>query len=146
MTNAIQSLGTPSPSDLTVIVELLRLLDYEVDEDRVAARLSRMTAAAGHETWVVRDEAGEIAGLAGGHLMWGLADDEPIAQLIILVVREGRQAGGIGSDLIRHYEAWARGHGASRFLATSAAARDNVTRFYARRGYHASGIRYSKLG
>jgi len=137
VTNAIQSLGTPSPSDLTVIVELLRLLDYEVDEERVAARLSRMTAAAGHETWVVRDDAGDIA---------GLADDEPIAQLIILVVREGRQAGGIGSDLIRHYEAWAREHGATRFLATSAAARDNVTRFYARRGYHASGIRYSKLG
>jgi GNAT superfamily N-acetyltransferase len=113
VTNAIESLGTPSGSDLTVIVELLRLLDYEVDEERVAARLSRMTAAAGHETWVVR---------------------------------EGRQAGGIGSDLIRHYEAWAREHGATRFLATSAAARDNVTRFYARRGYHASGIRYSKLG
>ena len=49
-------------------------------------------------------------------------------------------------DALLFYEAWAREHGATRFLATSAAARDNVTRFYARRGYHASGIRYSKLG
>lgn len=146
MTNAIESLGVPSSRDLDVIVELLELLGYTADTDQVARRLERMKADAGHENWVVRDSTGEIVGLAGGQVMWGFNDDAPVAQLIILVVRDGNHRAGIGSDLIVHFEEWARSHGASRFFATSAAAVDSVSRFYARRGYHATGLRYSKLG
>jgi GNAT superfamily N-acetyltransferase len=145
VTHAIEPLGEPSSNDLTVIVELLELLGYTADTEQVSKRLARMKADAGHENWVVRDQSGEIAGLAGGQVMWGFNDDAPIAQLIILVVREGSHRAGIGSELITHFEEWAQGHGAHRFFATSAAAVDSVSRFYARRGYHAAGLRYSKL-
>ncbi len=146
MTNAIQPLGVPSDGDLEVIVELLALLGYQATTEQVARRIARMKADAGHENWVVRNADGEIVGLAGGQVMWGFNDDAPIAQLIILVVREGSHGMGIGSDLILHFEQWAREHGANRFFATSAAAVDSVSRFYARRGYHAAGLRFFKLG
>ncbi len=146
MTNAIEPLGVPSDGDLEVIVELLALLGYTATTEQVARRIARMKADAGHENWVVRNGEGEIVGLAGGQVMWGFNDDAPIAQLIILVVREGSHGKGIGSDLILHFEQWARTHGASRFFATSAAAVDSVSRFYARRGYHAAGLRFFKLG
>jgi GNAT superfamily N-acetyltransferase len=146
VTNAIEPLGVPSDGDLDVIVELLALLGYEATADQVARRIARMKADAGHENWVVRNGGGEIVGLAGGQVMWGFNDDAPIAQLIILVVREGSHGLGIGSDLILHFEKWARSQGASRFFATSAAAVDSVSRFYARRGYHAAGLRFFKLG
>jgi GNAT superfamily N-acetyltransferase len=146
VTNAIEPLGVPSDGDLDVIVELLALLGYEATAEQVARRIARMKADAGHENWVVRNGGGEIVGLAGGQVMWGFNDDAPIAQLIILVVREGSHGLGIGSDLILHFEKWARSQGASRFFATSAAAVDSVSRFYARRGYHAAGLRFFKLG
>jgi GNAT superfamily N-acetyltransferase len=146
VTNAIEPLGVPSDGDLEVIVELLALLGYEATTDQVARRIARMKADAGHENWVVRNGSGEIVGLAGGQLMWGFNDDAPQAQLIILVVREGSHGVGIGSDLVLHFEKWARAQGAIRFYATSAAAVDSVSRFYARRGYHAAGLRFFKLG
>lgn len=146
MTNAIEQLGVPSARDLTTIVEFLELLGYSATTQQVERRLERMKADAGHENWVVRNGDGQIVGLAGGQVMWGFNDDAPVAQLIILVVGDGSHGLGIGSDLILHFERWARGHGASRFFATSAAAVDSVSRFYARRGYHAAGLRYSKLG
>lgn len=148
MTNAIEPLGVPSDGDLEVVVELLALLGYEATTEQVARRIARMKADAGHENWVVRgaDADGEIVGLAGGQVMWGFNDDAPQAQLILLVVREGSHGVGIGSDLILHFEKWARSHGASRFFATSAAAVDSVSRFYARRGYHAAGLRFFKVG
>lgn len=146
MTATVEPLGTADAADLDDLVLLIRSLGYSLDADGLRVRLARLTAEAGHETWVVRDEAGRIRAVAGAHVMWAYNSDSPMAQLLLLVVRPDGRRDGVGSQLLGHFEAWARSHGASSLTAVSAAATDSAHRFYQKRGYHDSGTRYTKLG
>ncbi|GAA4665370.1 GNAT family N-acetyltransferase [Frondihabitans cladoniiphilus] len=145
MTASVEPLGIPSSSDLDDLVSLIRSLGYTLDAPALSARLTRLTLEAGHETWVIRDDAGRIAAVAGAHVMWAYNTDAPTAQLLLLVVRADARRDGVGSQLLSHFEAWARSHEASTLSAVSAAATDSAHRFYQKRGYHESGTRYAKL-
>jgi len=145
MTATVEVLGTPTPDDLDDLVSLISLLGHSLDADVLSARLARLTAEAGHETWVVRDHAGRVSAVAGAHVMWVYNADAPTAQLLLLVVSEEARRDGVGSYLLGHFEDWARGHGARTLDAVSAAATDSAHRFYRKRGYHEAGVRYSKL-
>lgn len=145
MTATVEPLGPATPDDLSDLVHLLGLLGYALDADQVAARLKRLDPAAGYETWVVRDADGRISGVAGGHVLWAYNSDRPAAQLMLLVVREDTRRDGVGSQLLGHFEAWARSHDAATLAAVSAAARETAHRFYQKRGYHAAGSAYSKI-
>ncbi|MCU1528379.1 MAG: acetyltransferase [Frondihabitans sp.] len=146
MTASVEPLGTPSSDDLDDLVTLIRLLGYTLDAEALASRLARLTAEAGHETWVVRDDAGRVSAVAGAHLLWAYNSDQPTAQLMLLVVRQDARRDGVGSQLLSHFESWARSYGASALNAVSAAATDSAHRFYQKRGYHQAGRAYSKLG
>ncbi|RKR73730.1 GNAT family N-acetyltransferase [Frondihabitans australicus] len=145
MTATVESLGEATPDDLVDLVHLIELLGYSVDAERLAARLGHLDSAAGYETWVVRDEGGRISAVAGGHVLWAYNADRPAAQLMLLVVREDARREGLGSQLLSHFEAWARSHDAASLAAVSAAARENAHRFYQKRGYHAAGSAYTKM-
>jgi len=145
MTATVEVLGTPTPDDLDDLVALISSLGYALDADVLARRLERLTATAGHETWVVRDDGGRLRAVGGGHLMWAYNADAPVAQLLLLVVRDDARRDGLGSQLLEHFEAWAGEHGARTLDAVSAAATDSAHRFYQKRGYHSAGTRYSKL-
>jgi len=145
MTATVEVLGTPTPDDLDDLVSLISSLGYALDADVLSARLARLTAEAGHETWVVRDAAGRISAVAGAHVTWAYNADAPTAQLLLLVVADAARGDGLGSYLLGHFEGWARGHGARTLDAVSAAATDSAHRFYRKRGYHEAGVRYSKL-
>lgn len=145
MTATVEPLGSPTPDDLDDLVDLIRLLGYALDSSTLEVRLARLTAEAGHETWVVRDADGRIRAVAGAHVMYAYNDDAPTAQLLLLVVRPDGRRDGLGSHLLTHFETWATGHGARTLSAVSAAATDSAHRFYQKRGYHEAGVRYSKL-
>ena len=145
MTAPVQPLGIPTARDLDDLVSLIRLLGYSLDADVLSARLERLTADAGHETWEVRGDDGGITAVAGGRILWAYNDDAPTAELLLLVVSEAGRRDGLGSHLLGHVEAWAHGHGARVVNAVSAAATDSANRFYRKRGYHEAGVRYSKL-
>lgn len=146
MTATVEPLGTATAEDLDDLVFLIRSLGYTLDGAALEERLARLTLQAGHETWVVRDEAGRIRAVAGAHVMWAYNSDDPMAQLLLLVVRPDGRRDGVGSRLLTHFEDWARSHNASSLSAVSAAATDSAHRFYQKRGYHESGTRYTKLG
>ncbi|BDZ51124.1 hypothetical protein GCM10025867_33650 [Frondihabitans sucicola] len=146
MTAFVEPLGPATTDDLDDLVLLIRSLGYSLDDATLAVRLERLTLEAGHETWVVRDDAGRIRAVAGAHVMWAYNTDSPTAQLLLLVVRPDARRAGVGSTLLEHFEAWAHSHGASSLSAVSAAATDSAHRFYQKRGYHESGTRYTKLG
>ena len=145
MTATVQPLGIPTTSDLDDLVSLIGLLGYALDADVLSRRLARLTADAGHETWVVRGDDGHITAVAGGHVVWAYNDDAPTAELLLLVVSAEARRDGVGSYLLGHFETWARGHQARVLNAVSAAATDSANRFYRKRGYHEAGVRYSKL-
>jgi GNAT superfamily N-acetyltransferase len=145
MTATVEVLGTPTPDDLDDLVRLISLLGHTLDAEVLSARLSRLTAEAGHETWVVRGPDGRIGAVAGAHVVWAYNDDAPTAQLLLLVVGEELRRDGVGSYLLGHFEQWGRAQGARVLNAVSAAATDSAHRFYRKRGYHEAGVRYSKL-
>lgn len=145
MTPIVELLGRATSDDLDDLVVLISSLGYRLDAAALDARLGRLTAEAGHATWVVRDEDRRIRAVAGAQVMWAYNADAPMAQLLLLVVRPDSRRVGLGSQLIGHFESWARSHGASSLSAVSAAATDSAHRFYQRRGYHESGMRYTKL-
>jgi GNAT superfamily N-acetyltransferase len=145
MTATVEILASPTSDDLDDLVALIGLLGHFLDAEVLSARLSHLTAAAGHETWVVRGDDGRVVAVAGAHVRWAYNADDPTAQLLLLVVGEAARRDGTGSHLLQHFEEWSRGHGARTLEAVSAAATDSAHRFYRKRGYHEAGVRYSKL-
>jgi GNAT superfamily N-acetyltransferase len=145
MTATVEILVSPTSDDLDDLVALIGLLGHSLDADVLSARLAHLTAAAGHETWVVRGDDGRVVAVAGAHVRWAYNADAPTAQLLLLVVGEAARRDGTGSHLLQHFEEWSRGHGARTLEAVSAAATDSAHRFYRKRGYHEAGVRYSKL-
>ncbi len=145
MTLTAESITTWSDTDVADVAALVRLLGHVVDEPSMRDRLERLTPAAGHRTWLVRDDAGRAVAVAGAQLTWSYASDEPTAQLLLLVVDPSARRLGTGSALIDTFETWAVEQGARRLSAVSAAATDSAHRFYQKRGYHEAGVRYTKL-
>lgn len=145
MTLTVEPLGPTTTDDLDDLVSLISLLGYRLDAETLATRLTRLDPSSGYETWVVRDEAGRIAAVAGAHVLWAYNSDRPAAQLMLLVVREDSRRDGLGTLLLGHFEAWAKSHDAATLAAVSAAAPETAHRFYQRRGYHSTGSAYSKM-
>jgi GNAT superfamily N-acetyltransferase len=57
------------------------------------------------------------------------------AELVSMYVRPSLRGGGIGSQLVADFTAWARERGASRAHVTAYAANDGAVRFYQRHGF-----------
>ncbi|PDP88113.1 GNAT family N-acetyltransferase [Glycomyces fuscus] len=89
-------------------------------------------------------DAGELLGFAAGHLLFPVEDDAPAAQLIALVTAEGARGRGVGTALCAAFETWAVERGAARAMLNSSTWRTEAHAFYTRRGYAASGARFSK--
>ena len=74
-------------------------------------------------------------------LAWGQVElrrtlVEPLsAQVMGLVVADGRRSSGIGRDLLAALERWATERGCRRMLVGTRVTRERAHRFYARAGY-----------
>ncbi|MFJ3382648.1 MULTISPECIES: GNAT family N-acetyltransferase [unclassified Curtobacterium] len=145
MTLSVESITTWSDPDVADVAALVRTLGHTADDAAMRARLERLTAEAGHRTWLVRDDAGRAVAVAGAQVTWAYASDEPTAQLLLLVVDPTARRLGTGSALIGTFETWAVAQGARQLSAVSAAATDSAHRFYQKRGYHDAGVRYTRI-
>ncbi|PZE81081.1 GNAT family N-acetyltransferase [Curtobacterium sp. MCBD17_032] len=145
MAPSVESIATWSDDDVSDVAALVRLLGHVVDESAMRDRLDRLTAEAGHRTWVVRGDDDRPVAVAGAQLTWTYASDAPTAQLLLLVVDPSARRHGTGSALLGTFETWAVEQGARQLSAVSAAATDSAHRFYQRRGYHEAGVRYTRL-
>jgi GNAT superfamily N-acetyltransferase len=144
MTDA-EPISTWTEPDVAAVTDLVAEEAHQVEPAAMQARLDRLTAEAGHRTWVVRGDDGRPIAVAGAQVTWTYASDEPTAQLLLLVVDPTSRRHGTGSALLGTFETWAAEQGARRLSAVSAAATDNAHRFYQRRGYHEAGVRYTRL-
>ena len=130
-------------TDAESLVPLFAELGYPTNPVDVARRLERLTADESYRAWVSVEE-GHILGLAAAHVVHPIEDDHPAAQLIALVTLSTVGGRGIGGSLVRHFEDWARAVGAARLVISSGVDRLEAHAFYERRGYTASGLRFSK--
>lgn len=129
--------------DAANLEDLFAALGYPAAGADISRRLARLHADAAYESWVAV-EGGAIIGFAAGHVLFPVEDDQPAAQLIALVTTPAHQGAGAGSALCLEFEKWARDCGAGRLLVNSGEHRVETHRFYQRRGYARTGVRFGK--
>ncbi|APC35686.1 GNAT family N-acetyltransferase [Nocardiopsis dassonvillei] len=135
---------TVRASDADGLVPLYAALSHPSTAAQVRGRLERLTGDPTYGFWVGEAASGELLGFAAGHLLFPVEDDTPAAQLIALVTAEDARGRGLGTALCAAFEAWAVERGAARTMLNSSARRTEAHAFYTRRGYTASGVRFSK--
>jgi GNAT superfamily N-acetyltransferase len=131
------------PGHAEGLLALLEVLGWGSDRDRAAARVARLVSHPDYHGWVAVDPT--AIGFATGQLNWMVQVDEPVAELTGLAVLPEVAGTGVGTSLLAAFEAWAVAAGARRLKVTSGGHRPDAHRFYERRGYAQSGVRFHKL-
>lgn len=105
---------------------------YPVDAAVMRQRIQSLARES--HTVIVACEGGNVVGWIDVGLVAHLQSGES-AEIGGLVVSETCRSQGIGGQLVRAAERWARGRGAGRVLVRSQIAREAAHRFYLRQGY-----------
>jgi GNAT superfamily N-acetyltransferase len=131
------------PGDAEAIAVLLGELGYPSDGAAVARRLERIASDASSSLFVAEVD-GEVAGLAGLHVLPLIEHDDVGCMLTAMVVAERFRRRGIGGELVAAVEGEARSRGCSRVVLSSADRRADAHAFYETLGFEATGRRYVK--
>jgi GNAT superfamily N-acetyltransferase len=134
---------TAVADDDHALATLATHLGYPVDAAAMSARMARIRADDGYQTFVAEVDR-RVVGFAGVTWKWSYVEDEPRAQLLSLVVDPAERGRGTGAALVAAAEAWARERGAGAIHLTTALHRQAAHRFYERIGYARTGYRYVK--
>lgn len=135
MATAAASVRAARPADAPALAALAGQLGYPVSADELAERLPGL-ASSGDALLLVADgpDAGAALGWIHVELKRGLL--APLtAQVMGLVVDEGRRSQGIGARLLQAGESWARERGCHAILVGTRVTRERAHRFYRRAGY-----------
>jgi GNAT superfamily N-acetyltransferase len=139
-TLAIRNAG---PGDAAAIADLLGELGYPSEAARVQRRLERIAHDPSSKLFVA-EITGEIAGLAGLHVLPLVEHDELGCMLTALVVAAAHRRQGVGGELVGAVEREARSRGCSRLVLNSADRRADAHAFYESLGFEATGRRFVK--
>ena len=131
-------------SDALAIAALAGALGYPAEAADIPPRLVALESA-GRAVAFVAEIDGRVVGLITSHILATLHHTEPVALLTTLVVSEDSRGSGVGRELVRAAEEWARGAGAERMSVTSGLQRADAHRFYERLGYKQTGLRFGKV-
>jgi GNAT superfamily N-acetyltransferase len=124
-------------ADAEAMAALCTELGYPSSEAQIRERLLRLSDVE-HGLFVAEDAGGELAGVIAVHTRL-LLEDDPFAELTVLVVTQDARGGGIGSELVAEAARWARARGLARVWV-----RVNVVREATHRFYESLGFRLSK--
>jgi N-acetylglutamate synthase-like GNAT family acetyltransferase len=131
------------PADAAAIAGLLGELGYPAEATPVQRRLERIANDPSSKLFVA-EVSGEIAGLAGLHVLPLVEHDELGCMLTAIVVGAEHRRQGIGAELLGAVEREARMRGCRRLVLGSADRRLDAHAFYASLGFEATGRRFVK--
>ena len=120
--------------DAAAIAGLGDQLGYAANRQQVATRLAGIEAEPSNRVFVAENGEGAVVGWLHVASRTQLTED-CTAEILGLVVDESARGAGIGRDLIRAAEAWARAEGCTRMRVRSRETRERAHRFYEREGY-----------
>jgi len=122
-----------SQRDVEKLSDLCAQLGYPSAVEDVATRLGRISGRPDH-CLLVAEIDGEVVGWV--HVCEALTlESGACAVLAGLVVDEGHRSRGVGAQLLRAAEEWARRQGYGRIIVRSNVVRERAHRFYEREGY-----------
>lgn len=122
---------------------LVTELGYPTDREEMAERLVRLLSDPSYCAFVA-ERAGSLIGLAGGRIGRYFEQNGSYAHLVVMVVAASAQRTGVGTALLDAVEHWAAENGAREIIVNSGNHRDEAHRFYERRGFRATGLRFQK--
>jgi GNAT superfamily N-acetyltransferase len=131
------------PGDEEAIAVLLGELGYPSDGADVTRRLERIASDPSSRLFVA-ELNGEVAGLAGLHVLPLIEHDDVGCLLTAMVVAEPFRRRGIGGGLLAAVEREARSRGCTRLVLGSADRRADAHAFYERLGFETTGRRFVK--
>lgn len=120
--------------DAPALAALCGELGYAATRQQVVARLAAIEAQAAGRVFVAEDAGGAVIGWLHVALQAQLLDDE-VAEILGLVVADAARGRGIGRELLRMAERWARERGATAMRVRSRVGRARAHGFYERAGY-----------
>ena len=120
--------------DAPALAELSGALGYPATRQQIVARLAAIEATPAHKLFVAEDESGRVVGWLHVAQCVALTEDDG-AEILGLVVAADLRGRGIGADLLRAAENWARARGAGYLRVRSRVERDGAHRFYERAGF-----------
>jgi GNAT superfamily N-acetyltransferase len=130
-------------SDNEAIAALVTELGYPAASGEIVARLGAMEVS-GRSVALVAELDARVVGLITAHMLSTIHHSSPVAWLTALVVSARARGSGVGRELVRGAEEWARAQGAVRMSVTSGAQREDAHAFYIRIGYGETGVRFGK--
>jgi ribosomal protein S18 acetylase RimI-like enzyme len=125
--------------DVSTLVNLIRALGYEVDEDGVGARLGDL-ADQGRPTLIA--ETDRIVGCITLGITPVLHRPRPVGRITMLVVAEEARGQGWGRLLVEAAEHYLREAGCGLIEVTSNLRRADAHAFYERLGYERTSYRF----
>lgn len=121
------------PSDAAQLTRLSEQLGYKSQEEHILQRLKRVLSDEDHAVFIMEVD-GDVAGwvhVHGRHLI----ESADFAEIGGLVVDSNHRRKGIGEQLMRQCEAWARVKGYEFVRVRSSGQRKEAHEFYQRIGY-----------
>ncbi len=120
--------------DAPAIAGLGDQLGYVANRQQIAMRLAGIESEHSSRVFVAENGDGLVVGWLHVASRTQLTEDA-CAEILGLVVDESARGVGIGADLVRAAEAWARAEGCTRIRVRSRDTRERAHRFYEREGY-----------
>ncbi len=119
--------------DAEAMAALCTELGYPSSEAQVRERLTRLEDVE-CGLFVAEGAGGELAGVIAVHTRL-LLEDDPFAELTVLVVRQDARGEGTGSALVAEAERWARAQGLARVWVRVNVVRKDTHQFYESLGF-----------
>jgi GNAT superfamily N-acetyltransferase len=136
-------LGSAKVTQAAEISALLHQLGYPVDAATVENRLERQSKLPTTHVLVATRE-GRVIGLATLVIIPTLHRPGDVCRITAFVVDANERRSGVGRQLVRGVETYAREHACFRVEVTSAGARAEAHAFYAALGYQELPKRFVK--
>jgi GNAT superfamily N-acetyltransferase len=130
------------PADAPRLVELIRELEHDVDENSVRKNLGKLRKLGELPLVATLDKS--VVGLVGRHRMFTVHRPKPVGRIPILVVTEKARGRDIGRMLVDAVEQWCREEGCGMIEVTSNDRRASAHAFYRHMGYERTSIRFFK--
>jgi GNAT superfamily N-acetyltransferase len=129
--------------DADVAADLVTQLGYPTTPEEMAERFAHLLNDASYAAFVAESE-GHVVGLVGTRIGRYFEKNGDYAQILILVVSTTAHNTGAGSALVAAAEEWAREQKAIDIIVNSGRQREDAHRFYQRRGFEWTGLRFKK--
>jgi GNAT superfamily N-acetyltransferase len=132
--------------DIDAITELMSDLGNPASKLQMQKRMEIISSNPMYYT-LVAELDDKVVGMVGLRQLYSYESDNPVVQISALVTKAEYRGLGIGKELMKQAEKWAKENGANAIVLTSGnrPEREVAHQFYKHLGYSVSGFRFSKI-